>query len=320
MNRNPDEVLRHKRDVRELILRALPVAAALMLLGSVLMAQGGDHGPGRSIGFVDILLLPRVYLGAAFCILALVLLMKGWVSSNVRLLALPIIFFAFAVLWMLPLGQFAKGMGPHPSPLCTVTKPFLFVKEGYSVPIVFVAIFVSMVVMSIIGNKFFCGWVCPIGAIQELVHRVPLPARLKKKLPFGVTNTMRVTLFLAFIAIVAIAGVSIYDYFNPFELLHWHFTVNLTIVFGAVLVAALFIFRPFCYVICPLGLITWVLEHIAVIKVKVDKNICTECDICVEESPCPSVRAILDRKLSKPDCHACGRCVESCPEGALKFR
>jgi polyferredoxin len=286
-------------------------------MGGLLTKTGGGQAMP---GFFEMLLLPRVYVGALFCLVALVLLKRGWLSHNLRLVALPVIFFVFAMLWMLPLGRFAMGMGPHPSPLCTVTKPFLFVKDGYSVPVIFFAIFVSMAVVSVIGNKFFCGWVCPIGAIQELSHRVPLPSSFKKKLPFKVTNTIRVVLFAVFVPTVALAGVSIYDYFNPFELLHWHFTLNLTVTFSVILLAALFVFRPFCYLVCPLGLITWALEHIAIFKVKVDTEACTECDICVDESPCPSVRAILDRKISKPDCHACGRCIETCPEGALKFR
>lgn len=318
MKQNPTRPIGGKSGVKKTALRALPIVAALAIWGTGLLAQGGQ---GREMpGFFDILALPRVYVGALSCLMALVFLMRGWLTHNLRLLSLPIVFFVFAMLWMLPVGQFARGMGPHPSPLCTVTKPFLFVKAGYSVPIVFVAIFVSMAVMSIVGNKLFCGWVCPIGAIQELAHRVPLPSRFKRKLPFKITNTIRTILFLVFVPVVATAAVSIYDYFNPFEMLHWHFAVDLVIVFGVVVLAGLFIFRPFCYLICPLGLITWILEHVSILKVKVDREACTDCDICVDDSPCPSVRAILDRKVSKPDCHACGRCVELCPEGALKFR
>lgn len=306
------------KDIRELIIRALPIVAALMISGSAVWAQGG--GPGRTIGFFDILLLPRVWVGALFCLAGLILLMKSCLSRNLRLLILPVVFFVFGMLWMLPLGRFAQGMGPHPSPLCTVTKPFMFMKAGYPVPIVFVAIFISMAVLSVIGNKLFCGWVCPIGAVQEIFHRLPLPAGLKKRLPFKITNTIRVAAFIVFIAVVSTAGIITYDYFNPFELLHWHFTVRLVIVFGITMAAAVFIFRPFCYLWCPLGLFTWVLEHISLVKVRVDKDVCSECDICVDESPCPSVRAILDGRISRPDCHACGRCVEACPEGALKFR
>jgi len=252
--------------------------------------------------------------------MGLVLLVKSWVSQRLRLLFLPLIFFVFGVLWMLPLGRFADGMGPHPSPLCVTTKPFLFAKAGYAVPVAFLAILVAIAVLSVVGNKLFCGWVCPIGSLQEICHRIPLPGRLKPKLPFRATNVIRTVIFITFLAVVILAGFSIYDFANPFEMLHWSYELGALVALLVTLAAAIFMFRPFCYLVCPLGLLTWVLEHLSIVKVRVDKEACTECDTCIEESPCPAVRPILDGKVSRPDCHACGRCIESCPEGALKFR
>jgi polyferredoxin len=92
------------------------------------------------------------------------------------------------------------------------------------------------------------------------------------------------------------------------------------VVFIVTLVAGVFIFRPFCYLVCPLGLVTWVLEHAAITKVKLDRRKCTDCGVCTKLSPCPAVQPILDGRVSRPDCHACGRCIEVCPEKALRFR
>jgi len=175
-------------------------------------------------------------------------------------------------------------------------------------------------ILSIVGNKLFCGWVCPVGAIQEICHRIPLSDRLKRKLPFGVTNPIRTALFVASIVLAFAAGVGLYDYFNPFDFLHWGFQSPVVVAFAATLVAALFVFRPFCYLVCPLGLGTWVLEHAAITKVKLDRQKCTSCNVCVDLSPCPAVQPILEGKVSRPDCHACGRCIEVCPEKALSFR
>ncbi len=305
-------------DRRRIIAGALLVLAALFISVSAVRAQG--EGPGGRIGFFDVLAFPKVWVGALFCAVGLVLLMGSRLTSGVRLAFLPVLFFVFGVLWVLPLGDFARGMGPHPSPLCMVTKPFLFMEAGRSVPIVFPAMVASVLVMSIVGNKLFCGWVCPIGAAQELFHRAPLPERLKTTLPFRFTNAVRVGLVAVFAALIVFAGVSVYDYFNPFDILHWHVTAGILLVLGITLAAAIFIFRPFCYIACPLGLLTWAAEHVSIFKVRLDENACTECDACVEESPCPAVRSILDGKFSRPDCHACGRCIEACPEGAMKFR
>lgn len=265
------------------------------------------------------LMLPKVWVGALFCLAGAILLARARARRAVRVAFLPVIFFAFGVLAVLPLGSFARGMGLHPSPVCTIAKPFGFIEAGRSVPIVFPAILFSIAVFSIAGNKLFCGWVCPVGAIQELVHEIPLPKRFKIKLPFKVTNWIRLILFVVLTALVFVVGKTLYDYINPFHALHWDFGLYQMMVLVVVLIFALFIFRPYCYVACPIGLFTWLLERISVLKVRVDPDKCTMCYECVDVAPCPAMQDIVDGKSWRPDCHACGRCLNSCSEDAIKF-
>jgi polyferredoxin len=283
-------------------------------------AAAEERGGSNWMGIIDILKLPRVWVGAIFCLIGLLLLAKSRLTRNLRLAFLLLIFFVFAVFTLLPLGSFAMGMGLHPSPICTITKPFVFMEREMSPPIIFWVILGTIAVFTIAGNKLFCGWVCPVGAAQEAFNRIPLPKRLKITLPFKVTNPIRILLFILFFPLLFWFGIESYEYFNPFEFLHWGFTAMGIIVFAVVMIAGILVFRPFCYLICPLGLITWILEHLSLAKVKVDKDRCTECDMCVDDSHCPAVRSILDERRSRPDCHACGRCIELCPEEALKFK
>lgn len=294
------------------------VFVILLLITSALCAyQGGGR---RSLGFFDVWMRPRVWISAIFCLFGLGLLMKSWVTQKVRLLSLVVISFSFGILFVLPLGSFAQGMSIHPSPLCVIEKPFLFLNAGRGVPVLFLAIAASAALFTLIGNKLFCGWACPLGALQEIAHWIPLSKKWKIKLPFRITNSIRIGLFLLFIVLTFTVGKSIYPYINPFEFFHWGFGLLTIIIFAVTLIIALFIFRPFCYLVCPLGLYTWVIEHISLIRVKMDKNKCTNCNICIEKSPCPAVSSILEGKKSRPDCHACGRCIEVCPENALRFR
>ena len=263
--------------------------------------------------------LPRVWVGALFCVTGLILLVKSWVTHNVRLIFLPVILFVFGIFSALPLGSVTKGMSLHPSPFCIMEKPFLFLQAGRSIPVVFLSLLVSVIVLSILGNKLFCGWVCPVGALQEIVHRIPLPEKFKVKLPFKVTNSIRIGLFFLFLILLFAAGMSLYAYVNPFEFFHFGWQFLAILILAVVLVAALFIFRPFCYLICPLGLVTWIAEHVSLFKIRLNKDKCTKCNICIEKSPCPTIPSILDGKKSRPDCHPCGRCIEVCPEKALKF-
>lgn len=264
--------------------------------------------------------LPRVWIGVIFCLIGGIILWKAKLTQNRRLVFLSVIFFIFAVLPALPIGNIAKGLGIHPSPMCIVTKPFLFLYAGKTIPLIFFSLLLSIIVLTLVGNKLFCGWVCPIGAIQEIFHRIPLPKEFKNKIPFKVSNPIRIILFILYIGIILLLGIGIYDYINPFEFLHWEFGLIGILIMAAVLITSLVIFRPFCYLICPLGLITWLFEQISLVKIRVDKESCTDCDICVDESPCPSMNAILEGKRIQPDCHACGYCIKTCPENAIEFK
>ena len=308
-----------KQDKLRTVVRLLIVSFIFLLImaGPIF---GDEEAAKKPMGFWGVLLLPKIWVGAIFCLAGALLLAKAKATRSIRRMFLPVIFFAFGVLAVLPLGQFAAGMGLHPSPVCTVTKPFLFINAGRGVPIVFFAVLAAVTVFSVAGNKLFCGWVCPIGAIQELFHSIPVPQRMKIKLPFKVTNWIRVLAFLVFVPLVFIFGKSIYDYINPFHALHWTFVLLDMLVLTVVLIASVFIFRPFCYVLCPLGLYTWVLEHISISRIRVDQDLCTKCDNCVVATPCPAMPAIVDGKRSRPDCHACGICLDKCTEGAITFR
>jgi polyferredoxin len=280
-------------------------------------AEAEGAGPP---GVMDILLLPRVWVGIIFCVAGLILLLSGRATRNVRVAILPVIFFVFGVLAVLPLGSFARGMGLHPSPVCAITRPFQFIYNDRSIPVMFFTILGVIGVLSIAGNKLFCGWVCPLGAIQELVHRIPIPGRLRTVLPFGVTNAVRILVFVAFVIVVFITGTSIYDYFNPFEFFHWSWELIAGIALLLTLLISLAVFRPFCYLACPIGLATWLLEHVSIVRIRLDREACTDCDLCVKKGTCPAVAPILAGKKSRPDCHACGDCINICPKGALKFK
>ncbi len=294
-----------------------PLLLLVLLLSSSFAAETAAK---KSPDFFAFWALPRVWVAALVGLVGLVLLMRAKVSQTVRLISLLVIFFLFSVVSFLPLGSFAKGMGLHPSPMCTIEKPFLFVQAGRSVPIMFWSLLLFIGVMTVVGNKLFCGWNCPIGALQEVLHRIPLPKKYKSKLPFRITNSVRVLVFAVFLALLFGLGLSIYEYVNPFEFLHWSLTSAVIPAFLVTFLAALFVYRPFCYLICPLGLYTWLLEQLSALRVKVNKRTCTDCNICVVKSPCPAVPAILAEKRIRPDCHACGRCIEVCPERALDFR
>jgi polyferredoxin len=293
------------------------VVLLVFLLSATAWAEGDGHERAAD---VYLFLRPRDWISLAFCGIGLLCLIKSPLRYGTRLRILGLVFFAFGIFSALPFGRIASAMALHPSPLCVITKPFLFLDAGYAVPGVFLTLLVFMGIVTVIGNKVFCGWSCPIGAVQEIVHRIPLPKGWKPILPFRATNSLRILFFLLFLLVVFSRHMDLYDYVNPFEALHWDFEIWMTGVLGVVLAASFFLFRPFCYLLCPVGLLTWGLEHLSILRVKVNRDACDDCNLCVKESPCPTVPAILEGRKSRPDCHACGICMAACPKDALKFR
>ncbi len=297
------------------------VLAVLVILAFFALVLADEEGMARrKLGFWDILSFPRYWMSAIFAAIGFVLLAKARFTSGLRLAFLPVIFFVFSVISVLPLGNFARGMGLHPSPVCAMTKPFLFLDRGRVIPVVFWVTLLVVAVLTIVGNKLFCGWVCPIGALQELVHRIPLSKRLKAKVPFKVANAVRIVVFVAFVIVAFAAGREIYEYVNPFEFLHWQFDLMGIAIISGTIAVSLFLWRPFCYFLCPLGLLTWILEHASLARIKVDSDTCTHCNQCIEEAPCLAMSSIVEGKRVRPDCFACGLCLDSCEEGSISFR
>ena len=238
---------------------------------------------------------------------AIIVLGMKKVSYLFRIIALGITFIVFGIL-----------IGIHPSPLCALTKPLARYQVIGFIPPPMIVMVGAMVVFSIIGNKIFCGWICPLGCLQEIVYKISKGLK-KIKLSFFISNSVRFSLLALFFIYILTFGINIYDLFNPFELFHWHLDTYILIIISFVIGASLFYFRPFCHFLCPAGLLTWISEQTSLFKIHINREQCTHCKKCIKESPCNAIDPILNKHSIVPDCYACGTCIESCPEDAISF-
>ena len=88
---------------------------------------------------------------------------------------------------------------------------------------------------------------------------------------------------------------------------------------GLLLVGSLFVYRPWCHLFCPFGLVGWLLEKVSLFKIKVNYDTCTACEACARACPSTVMNAILKRENVIPDCFACASCIGVCPTGSVNL-
>jgi NAD-dependent dihydropyrimidine dehydrogenase PreA subunit len=230
------------------------------------------------------------------------------------------------LLYGIAVVVFGIALGSDPSPMGTVKDAVVLFGARHVVfwprAIAF-GIFFAMVLSA---NKFICAWGCQFGTIQDLIFRLNRDAKdrsgllLQIKLPFVLTNAVRIVFFGALTICAFMWAVDIVEPIDPFKLykpsvLAW----SGGIFVGAVLLSSLFIYRPWCHLFCPFGLIGWLGEKISVSKITVNYDTCIACEACAKACPSTVMGAILKRDRIIPDCFACATCITTCPTNSISW-
>lgn len=240
---------------------------------------------------------------------------KGSITPSVRRMLLFTAVCIFGVI-----------LGADPSPMGTVKDAIvLWGKEHVIFPPRLIALSVFLLTV-VLANKFICSWGCQLGTLQDLLFRINRnltdTAALTKqwKIPFIITNTVRIALFAA-ICIFAIAWaidiVSPIDPFTIFKPVKFGFIG--AVFTGLLLLASLYIYRPWCHLFCPFGLLGWMAEKISIYKIKVNYDSCIACKKCAGACPSSVMEAILEQDRVIPDCFSCGTCQHVCPTKSITF-
>ncbi len=258
--------------------------------------------------------LPLALYGI-LCLVVLFLLRKEKLSNRLGIWILVPSLLIFGVIFR-----------ANPEPVRAIVQVFQSVALGmYSLQSTLL-VFFAFALMTFIGVKLVCGWGCPVGTLQELLYRLPIFSQLKKKrIPFWIANSSRAVLFAFFLIflfglIFGWKDQSLYRYFNPFKLFEWNFRVTAPIFVILIFGLSLIHYRPYCMIVCPFGLFSWMIQSTNIIRIKVDNETCVDCQKCERACPTEAVAGILLGKTFKPDCFSCARCINACPKGSLQYR
>jgi polyferredoxin len=226
---------------------------------------------------------------------------KGKMTRAIAYLFLFItVFLGFLIFSPMAPHQFQQaivGGGPGP---------------GTPLPMV-IGLIVVFMVLTFVAGRIFCGQLCPIGAVQELIYAGP--KRTTSAAEKKIAMMIRVIFFIAFLAAGLLFSVALLRVFGIKEFFYLDFSSTFFTVFVILIAISLFFYRPFCRLFCPFGTLLSLAAAQSLFKIR-RTDACIQCGKC--EQVCPTAEAGADD--AKMECYLCGRCTRVCPaEGALKY-
>ena len=197
-----------------------------------------------------------------------------------------------------------------------------------------------LTLIGVLVGRFVCAWLCLFGLIQELLYSIPTPKlHINEKIdkPLRWIKYIILVLFVIILPATAkIEGIISVPYFCkyicpagmleggiPLVLLNKALKSGLGflyvwkgLILAIVILSSVFIYRPFCKYLCPLGAFYSIFNRFSFMKIKKEESKCTGCNSCVRQ--CKMNVNVLKNPDSM-ECIRCGDCVKACPTKAIKF-
>lgn len=190
---------------------------------------------------------------------------------------------------------------------------------------------------SLLG-RFVCGWLCPFGLFQELLYKIPF-FRKRKSLPgHSFLKYLKYVILVIFVIILPMFVVDIIGQGDPWfckwicpagtleggwllaiknpgirEAIGFLFTWK-SIILIIVILLSIYVYRPFCKYLCPLGAIYGFFNRIAIYQLTVNVDACTKCGVCTKACP---MEVQVPEKPYSAECIRCGVCKSACPHQAI---
>ena len=199
------------------------------------------------------------------------------------------------------------------------------------------AIFLGVIGVSVLAGRAFCGWMCPIGTLQDFLTKLSnrifgkMKIKLagnKVRLPYKISprndGWLRSLKYLVLAVILLASTFAIYPPLREIcparALVGFQLTTPLLwSVLITFVITSLVNRRFWCKYLCPLGAVLAPFNKIAPLRLVLNQDSCTNCLRC--DSACPMDIPDLTNNLRSAECIECLECQEACSEkDALELR
>lgn len=198
----------------------------------------------------------------------------------------------------------------------------------------------AVLLTAFLARSAFCGWVCPLGFIQDLTsglstflqRRVPGFRHFVKAVKTRGARLAVIDRWLRLLKYAVLAwavsgaaayGVMVFRDYDPWAALLTIAEFSLTpgfVVLIVMLVASFFVERPWCRYACPLGAAAGLLGRLSPVYLKREAPACKGCAVCNKACPM-GLEVAKATTIKSVDCIGCLECLEVCPrQGALELK
>lgn len=188
-----------------------------------------------------------------------------------------------------------------------------------------IALLIITVLLVILLNRAFCGWICPLGTLQSLFDRLARFLKIKKiRVPQTVEKYLQYVKYVGLVVILYFTwriGDLVYAAYDPWAAYAhigagWEeFSADFLIggiFLLAALIGSLWLPNNFCRYFCPMGAFLGILSKFSPTRIHRNTQSCINCKKC--DRVCPAQIAIAtEPKVKSMECLSCGECVAVCP-------
>ena len=241
----------------------------------------------------------------------------------------------FLIVWLDPLSLRMHNIcGPvfhcYACPLATFACPIGIIAQFSALHMFpFIAVGLLIVIGASIGS-ILCGWICPFGLLQDLAAKVPtrrfaIPAWMGYfRYVMLLGAVILIPFFFGehhafFICKICPAGgleaalPNVITAAVNGDKIPWPNAIKISIII-AFIIAIFITIRPWCRVLCPLGVIFGFFNRFSIFSMKLEDHDCTQCGRC--RTLC-TYGGKPDKGTNSDNCLRCLECTK-CGPGALQ--